>query len=599
MTKAYSYIRMSTEIQLRGDSLRRQLELSKNYAAKNGLELVDHIDGKSLHDIGISGYRGKNSSIGALAAFMDAVKTGKIEKGSYLLVESFDRLSRETVPTALTRFLTLINDGLIVVTLVDGAVYSKETVTANSGMLFVSIGTMIRAHDESAMKSMRLAAAWENKRKLATVKPITSVVPAWICLNKKTNGLELIPHKAEFVRKIFDLCANSFGLQRIVKYLNENKVPVFGRSKIWGRSYVAKLINSRAVLGEYQPHIVKDGKRATCGAPISNYYPAVINEQIFINAHAAMERRKTTTAGRKGSHFGNVFTGLMFCKHCGEKMQYRDRGNTNKGGQYLICKNKLFGAQCKSPEWRVDELETLIFRHLKEVDLSGVFDQGASKQTDLDQRISSYSYELENLIAKKKRAVDNLTELELDQDSKNQIVATVDGLSSKIIQVKKEIKSLSSEKRLYLDATSHETATGLKNFIEAYKENSKNYQFRSEVNELLRRAISKIELKQSTFGVDPTDFDEDSAEVISYRKRSLKSSRASLDDIVMRKTFIQYCEWLSREIFIDYKYGDRRYISFSNLTFPLKSNRVLGLKARPRQKVVKSLPTDSKLPNQI
>jgi DNA invertase Pin-like site-specific DNA recombinase len=574
MVKAYSYIRMSTEVQLRGDSLRRQLELSKNYATKHGLELVDHIDGKSLHDIGISGYRGRNSSVGALSVFMDAVKSGKIEKGSYLLIESLDRLSRESIAPALNRFMTMINDGLVIVTLIDGAVYSEESVNANPGMLFLSMGTMIRANDESAMKSMRLAAAWENKRKLISIRPITSVVPAWVIFNKKSNKLDLIQHKADVVKKIFELCSNSLGIQGIVKYLNENKVPVFGRSKIWGKSYVAKIINNRAVLGEYMPHILKDGKRVPQGSVIFNYYPAVISEQVFINAHAAMERRKTTTRGRKGPNFGNIFTGLMFCKHCGEKMQYRDRGDTNKGGQYLVCKNKLSGIDCESPEWKVDELEALIFKHLKEVDLSSIFSQESSKVAALDQKISSCSYEYDNLVAKKKRSVDNLSELDLDEDARNQIVSTINDLNNNIILKNEEIKELNSEKNSYLDATSLQTSNGLKNFIEAYKKNYKNYQFRSEINELLRRAISKIELKQSVFGIDPTDFDENSSEIISYRKRSKKTSKAKLDDIVLRETFIRHCEWLSREIYIYYKYGDRRYISYDNqLTFPVKKTR--------------------------
>jgi DNA invertase Pin-like site-specific DNA recombinase len=39
--RAYSYIRMSTDAQIKGDSLRRQLELSELYAQEHGLQLVD------------------------------------------------------------------------------------------------------------------------------------------------------------------------------------------------------------------------------------------------------------------------------------------------------------------------------------------------------------------------------------------------------------------------------------------------------------------------------------------------------------------------------------------------------------------------------
>ena len=55
--KAYSYVRMSTDIQLKGDSLRRQLEQSRDFAEKNDLELVE---GSGLHDIGVSAFKGAN-----------------------------------------------------------------------------------------------------------------------------------------------------------------------------------------------------------------------------------------------------------------------------------------------------------------------------------------------------------------------------------------------------------------------------------------------------------------------------------------------------------------------------------------------------------
>ncbi len=42
--KAYSYVRMSTDKQLHGDSLRRQTEASRLYAEKHGLELVTDFD---------------------------------------------------------------------------------------------------------------------------------------------------------------------------------------------------------------------------------------------------------------------------------------------------------------------------------------------------------------------------------------------------------------------------------------------------------------------------------------------------------------------------------------------------------------------------
>ena len=46
---------MSTDLQLKGDSRRRQLEASRAYAEADGLELAE---GAELEDIGVSAFRG-------------------------------------------------------------------------------------------------------------------------------------------------------------------------------------------------------------------------------------------------------------------------------------------------------------------------------------------------------------------------------------------------------------------------------------------------------------------------------------------------------------------------------------------------------------
>lgn len=57
---AYSYVRMSTTAQMKGDSLRRQSDPARKYALENGLTLVEDFD---LKDIGLSAYSGKNADV--------------------------------------------------------------------------------------------------------------------------------------------------------------------------------------------------------------------------------------------------------------------------------------------------------------------------------------------------------------------------------------------------------------------------------------------------------------------------------------------------------------------------------------------------------
>ncbi|WP_205119409.1 recombinase family protein [Paramagnetospirillum kuznetsovii] len=77
MALAFSYMRMSRPEQIKGDSLRRQLEASREYAIKHGLTLNE-----TMQDIGVSAFRGKNRTEGTLAAFLDLIREEDIPPGS-------------------------------------------------------------------------------------------------------------------------------------------------------------------------------------------------------------------------------------------------------------------------------------------------------------------------------------------------------------------------------------------------------------------------------------------------------------------------------------------------------------------------------------
>jgi len=142
MIRPYSYLRMSTQEQLKGDSLRQQLEQSRDYAAKNGMTLVE-----DLRDIGISAFHGANAAGGgALGLFLAAVKAGKVEAGSYLLIESLDRLSRQIPFKAYGTFAEIISAGVRMVTLSDSRVYDSEL---DLGGMISSIVDMEREREQS------------------------------------------------------------------------------------------------------------------------------------------------------------------------------------------------------------------------------------------------------------------------------------------------------------------------------------------------------------------------------------------------------------------------------------------------------------------
>src|SRR4051812_47655331 len=182
VTKAYSYIRFSTPQQKLGDSLRRQSEKAAKYAAEHGLTLDTEL---KMTDAGVSAFRGKNASTGALGGFVKAVESGYVAPGSYLLIENIDRLSRDHILEAQTLFSQLILAGIIVVTLTNGEVYSRQRLNKEPHAILLVVLEQIRANQENVRKSQLIGDAKARKKQQLAAnglngKPYTRQTPAWI-----------------------------------------------------------------------------------------------------------------------------------------------------------------------------------------------------------------------------------------------------------------------------------------------------------------------------------------------------------------------------------------------------------------------------------
>lgn len=349
MTVAYSYIRFSTPEQAKGDSLRRQLENARKFAAEHGLTLDE-----SLKDEGISAYRGNNKNKGSLGAFLEKVESGAVPTGSYLIVENLDRLSRQEVHVALRLFLTLIEHGIVIVTLSDNKIYSDTSIAENPTELIVSIALMMRSHDESATKSKRISEAWEKKRRLAETNQVamTKICPAW--LRKAGHSYTAIEERATVVQDIFNWAIGGSGTRVIAKRLNQSGVQTWtakkGKRSIWHDSYIKKILENPAVYGEYTPRSRRaGGSDEMASETIENYFPAVIDRETFYKARAVVSSRATSNVRAPAGKHRNILSGLVKCKTCGGGMHYIDKGK--KGGRpFLLCGNSFLDGGCRHTE---------------------------------------------------------------------------------------------------------------------------------------------------------------------------------------------------------------------------------------------------------
>ncbi len=356
--KAYSYIRFSTKRQAKGDSLQRQLEKSRRYAAENDLDLQE----TTFEDLGVSAFDRSNVTRGALAAFINAVESGAMERGSYLLVESLDRLSRADVLDAMGLLSRLVKLGIRVVTVIDGRVLDEESIKEPMNVMYAVL-VFVRANEESETKAHRVQKAHQRKRDTKSAFAFGQG-PAWLRPNADKSGWEVIPEKAESIVKVFELAASGVGSTAITRIANSENWPVPGKAKGWHKTLPHKLIHNRRVLGEFEPS-VKDGngRRAT-GECWDGYYPPVVSHELFNAAQASAERRRHLPK-RRDAGYHNIFQGFLRCGHCGATLARKSKssGRNSLGYALYVCADRDRGLT-NCPNWNARELETALLPSL-------------------------------------------------------------------------------------------------------------------------------------------------------------------------------------------------------------------------------------------
>jgi hypothetical protein len=214
--------------------------------------------------------------------------------------------------------------------------------------MMMAVMELTRGHSESAMKSERVGAAWAKKRQAArsTKKPLSAKAPSWLRL--ADGEWHVIPERGKAVKTIFKMAIAGHGIRQIAEKVG------------WPKASVFYALHKRAVLGEYQPGRGKGRARKADGAPIAGYYPAVIDEQTWLQAQAALKSRQ----GRKGrlpKKGINIFQGLLTDAVSGCPIYLRDKGEKS-GGVVLSVEEP---PRASFPFWT---FEAAILRCLREID---------------------------------------------------------------------------------------------------------------------------------------------------------------------------------------------------------------------------------------
>ena len=337
--RVYSYRRFSSGRQARGHSLERQTASALQWCREHGYELDDSL---VMSDLGVSAFTGDNATRGALSNFLAAVEQGKVPEGSIFLVESLDRLSRDAIPEAVSLLTGIVRAGVRVVSLLDGMEWNNDTI-GNIVQFITSVLLFSRGHDESAKKAARVSAQFQSKRQSGLPVVSAGHGPGWARPAEDRSHWLIVQPAAESVRRTYEAAASGLGGVAIARLANEEGWALPWRKRAntagrWEHTGVSRLLRDRRVLGEWQPKRMLRGRLISDGEPVQEYFPRVIDDELWTKVQRALEGRPGPK--RLRGITADVFSGLLYCR-CGEKMERK--APTTRGYARYYCKGRTTG----------------------------------------------------------------------------------------------------------------------------------------------------------------------------------------------------------------------------------------------------------------
>jgi DNA invertase Pin-like site-specific DNA recombinase/chorismate mutase len=363
----------------------------------------------------VSGFNKNNISRGAMSQFLSAVHEGKIPPGSYLLVENLDRLTRADIQTALNLLLHIVQSGIICVTLQDSKEWTKESL-ANLGDLVVSLAMLHRGHDESRVKSERIKAVHNRAREMKD-RSVFGRAPGWLKRSQNGKTWEPIPELVAIVKQVFELVAAGYGGVAIAKRANSEGWPLPSltgreRNSGWHVTFPTKLVRNRAVLGELEFSVFRDGRAVSTGESVDDWYPRIIDDELFFRANAAIDVRRVKP-NRRDTSYRNIFQGVMYCGHCGATLTRKIKNGSKNSPNYAlyVCSDRHRGLS-NCPNYNSKELEValipLLYKYFAE------YFADDARLTSLRDEISGLEGKILDLKKSRDRLVDAIEQSEVE-----------------------------------------------------------------------------------------------------------------------------------------------------------------------------------------
>lgn len=397
------YCRLSRDDELQGESnsITNQKSIVEKYAKENGFQNT-----KFFVD---DGYSGVSFTRPAFMELMELAEAGQIET---IIVKDHSRLGRNRLVVGQLLEEDFVRLGVRYIAIMDNI----DTKDGLSDFLPVQ-DWFNEMHAKNTSKKVR--AVFQNKG--MSGKPLTTVIPYGYKKNEVNPDEWLVDEEAaEVVRRIFSLCVDGYGPTQIANILFSEGIPT--PTEYWqsqGRKtsalpvvphkWAARTVADILERLEYCGHTVNFRSTTRSFKDKTKIERPKEEWKIFESTHEAIINRDTwelvqelRSHKRRPNRTGEVsmFSGLLYCGDCGEKLYYSVTNNYSREQAYFFCSNyRKNTANCTAHYIREKVVYALVLESLRRV----LFYVQAFEKLFVKEQLEKSSKEQKKELAKKKR----------------------------------------------------------------------------------------------------------------------------------------------------------------------------------------------------
>ena len=367
------YCRLSQEDARAGESLsiENQKAILTQYAKEHCFpNLQFYVD---------DGYSGTNYDRPGFQSMMDDVQAGKV---GVVLTKDLSRLGRNSALTGLYTNFTFPENGVRYIAINDNFDTADQTSINNDFAGIKNWFNEFYARDTS--RKIRAV----NKAKGERGVPLTVHVPYGYVKDPADKHHWIVDEEAAaVVKRIFDLCMEGRGPQQIANQLKADKVltPTAYKKRQgqktphaepenpyeWQDSTVVNILERREYTGctvnfKTYTSSIWDKKQHETPKDQQAIFPdtheRIIEDDVFEKVQMIRQQRHRKTKSGRSS----MFSGLLFCSDCGEKLYYGATNNYKPECAFFDCslhwKHK---DKCPTHYIRESVLECMVLKHMQ------------------------------------------------------------------------------------------------------------------------------------------------------------------------------------------------------------------------------------------